>query len=174
MLDVSISYNRYKFLGHEFLTWLWFVMENDEPRIKGLDQEPLALRIGNRMVLENRRGDALESITIKGDDAGLEEGLLALRKGAVVTEMNLLYEAGDNQWQFTIKGESLHLVSFRCPQTGPVETEEDVEGAVLEKAYLYEKAIQLTDKLYKEFITLRVSDQWPKKVVPSVKKWIHS
>lgn len=174
MLDVSISYNRYKFLGHEFLTWLWFAMEKDEQRIRGLDEEPFTLHIGNRMVLENRKRDALESITIKGDDAGLEEGLLALRKGAVVTEMNLLYEVGENQWQFTIKGESLHLASFRCPQIGPVETEEDVEGAVLEKTYLYEKAIQLTDKLFKEFITLRVSDEWPKKVVPRVKKWIHS
>jgi len=174
MLDVSISYNRYKFLGHEFLTWLWFAMEKDEQRIRGLDEEPFRLHIGNRMVLENRKRDALESITIKGDDAGLEEGLLALRKGAVVTEMNLLYEAGDNEWQFTIKGESLHLTSFRCPQIGPVETEEDVEGAVLEKAYLYEKAMELTDKLFKEFITLRVSDQWPKKVVPRVRKWIHS
>jgi hypothetical protein len=174
MLDVSISYNRYKFLGHEFLTWLWFAMEKDQQRIEGLEQEPVSLRIGNRMVLENRKGDALESVTIKGDDAGLEEGLLALRKGAVVTEMNLLYEAGDNQWQFTIRGESLHLVSFKCPQIGAVETEEDVEGAVLEKAYLYEKAIQLTDKLFKEFIALRVSDEWNKKVVPRVRKWIHS
>ena len=31
MLDISIAYNRYKYLGHEFLTWLWFIMEN-EPR----------------------------------------------------------------------------------------------------------------------------------------------
>jgi hypothetical protein len=29
MLDVSVSYNRYKFLGHEFLTWLWFLMEKN-------------------------------------------------------------------------------------------------------------------------------------------------
>jgi len=30
MLDVSVAYNRYKFLGHEFLTWLWFMIETDK------------------------------------------------------------------------------------------------------------------------------------------------
>ncbi|MBW2173517.1 MAG: hypothetical protein JRF64_02515, partial [Deltaproteobacteria bacterium] len=89
MLDVAISYNRYKFLGYEYLTWLWFVIEKDQDRIRGLGQEPADLEIGNRIVLENKKRDAVESITIKGDDAGLEEGVLALRKGGVVTELNL-------------------------------------------------------------------------------------
>lgn len=30
MLDVSVSYDRYKFLGYEFLTWLWFLIEKDQ------------------------------------------------------------------------------------------------------------------------------------------------
>jgi len=89
MLDVAVSYNRYKFLGYEYLTWLWFLIENNQDKIGEPDREPLSLQIGNRVVLENRQKDAVESITIKGDDAGLEEGILALRKGAVVTELNL-------------------------------------------------------------------------------------
>ena len=30
MLDIAVAYNRYKFLGNEFLTWLWFMIETDE------------------------------------------------------------------------------------------------------------------------------------------------
>ena len=174
MIDVSVSYNRYKFLGYEYLTWLWFVIDQDQAKIASLQQEPISLEVGNRIVLENRKRDAAESITIKGDDAGLEEGMLALRKGALVTELNLLLKADDQQWQFTIKGESLHFVSFKTPPTGPVESREDLEGAVLEKAYLCEKAIQCMDKLFKHFMTLRVSEDWPKKVVHPVRKWMHS
>jgi len=174
MLDVAISYNRYKFLGHEYLTWLWFAIEKGQDEIKKLDQEPLSLQIGNRMVLVNRQKDAVESITIKGDDAGLEEGILSLRKGAVVTELNLSYKTGDHEWRFTVKGESLHIVGFKCPQTGSVESEEDLEGAVLEKIYLYDKAIQLTDHIFKQFITLRLSEDWDKKVVPLMRQWIYS
>jgi len=174
MLDVAVSYNRYKFLGYEYLTWLWFVIEKDQDEIKKLEQEPVFLQIGNRIVLVNRQKDTVESITIKGDDAGLEEGFLALRKGAVVTELNLSYKTGDQEWRFTIKAECLHMVGLKCPQTGSVESQEDLEGAVLEKVYLYDKAIQLTDNLFKEFMTLRVSEDWDKKVVPLIRQWIYS
>ena len=174
MLDVAVSYNRYKFLGYEYLTWLWFVIEKNQDKIGEPDREPVSLEIGNRIVLENKQKDAVESITIKGDDAGLEEGILALRKGAVVTELNLSYKTGDQEWRFTIKAESLHTAGLKCPQTGPVDSEEDVEGAVLEKVYLYDKAIQLTDNLFKQFITSRVSEDWDKKVVPLMRQWIYT
>ena len=173
MLDVAVSYNRYKFLGYEYLTWLWFLIENTQDKIGEPHREPLSLQIGNRVVLENRQKDAVESITIKGDDAGLEEGILALRKGAVVTELNLSYKIDEHEWRFTIKAESLHTVGLKCPQTGPVHSEEDLEGAVLEKVYLCDKAIQLTDNLFRQFITLRVSEDWDKKVVPLMKQWIY-
>jgi hypothetical protein len=174
MLDVAVSYNRYKFLGYAYLTWLWFVIEKDQDRIKKLDREPVSLQIGNRIVLENRQKDTVESITIKGDDADLEEAILALRKGAVVTELNLSYKTGDQEWRFTIKAESLNIAGLKCPQTGFVDSEEDLEGAVLEKVYLYDKAVQLTDNLFKQFITLRVLEDWDKKVVPLMRQWIYS
>ena len=90
MLDVSVSYNRYKFIGREFLTWLWFAVDTDHQRLEGLFEDPTSVDVGNRMVLENRQREAVETVTIKGDDAGLEEGRLALRKGAAVTEINIV------------------------------------------------------------------------------------
>ncbi len=174
MLDIAVSYNRYKFLGYEYLTWLWFVIEKKQDTIGKAAREPVSLQIGNRMVLENRHKDTVESITIKGDDAGLEEAMLALRKGAVVTELHLSCKIDDQEWRFTIKAESLHMAGFMCPRAGAVYSEEDLEGAVLEKVYLYEKVVQFIDNLFKQFITLRVSEDWRKKVVPRMKQWIRS
>ncbi|MFH1991435.1 MAG: hypothetical protein ABIK98_03365 [Pseudomonadota bacterium] len=174
MLDVAVAYNRFKFLGDEFLTWLWFIIENDPGHLKTLSPELLSLEIGNRIVLENRRHQGLERITINGDDAKLEEGVLALRKGAVVTEMNLCFKSGDQEWRFTIKGESLNLSGFKTPLAGSVETAEDLEGAVIEKAFLYDQAIQFVDNLFKNFIKLRISNQWQSKIVPQIRKWINA
>jgi hypothetical protein len=175
MLDISVAYNRYRFLGHEFLTWLWFVIEQDLAAVvKRLEQEPVSLELGDRIVLENKRNNGVETVTIKGDDAGLEEGMLALRKGAVVTELNLSCKSGDLQWRYTIKAESLHIVNLKAPNTGMVETEQDLEGAVLERAYVCEKVVQLTQNLFNDFIRLRVSDAWTRKVVPRLKRWIGS
>lgn len=174
MIDVSVAYNRYKFLGYEFLTWLWFSIENESDRLKALDQELTSLEIGNRIVIESRLTDAVESITIKGDDAGLEEGMLALKKGSVVTELNLYYTSGIQEWRFTIKGENFNIGNLKTPDTGPVESKDDVEGAILEKVYLYDKAATLIDTLFKHFIKLRISEEWDKDVVPLLRKWMYS
>ena len=77
MLDVAVAYNRYKFLGEEFLTWLWYGIEKDQNLFKNFDQGFVALEVGNRIVFENRRKESAARITIQGEGAGLEEGVLA-------------------------------------------------------------------------------------------------
>ena len=174
MLDVAYAYNRFKFLGDEFLTWLWFMTDKDPATLQALNPDLASLTIGSRMVLENRRQKALETLTIKGDDANLEEALLALRKGALVTELNLKIRLGAHEWAFTIKGESLNLSGFKTPVTAAVETPAELEGAVIEKAYLYSQALQVIDQLFHLFVAQRVAPDWQRQVVPRIKKWIRA
>ncbi len=174
MLDIAVAYNRYKFIGNEFLTWLWFTIDTNQPFFKEIDETIDSLYLGNRIVLENSMDDTNETVTIKGDDAGLEEGRLSLRKGAVVTEMNLAYKTKNQDWRFTVKGESLSLSALKVPETGPFETRDDWEGMVLEKAYLYEKAIDLVNRLFNTFLKLRSTVAWNQKTVPQIKKWIQA
>ncbi|MGD8943942.1 MAG: hypothetical protein PVJ37_11805, partial [Desulfobacterales bacterium] len=101
MLDIAVAYNRFKFLGEEFLTWLWFVMDQDPTILRKADPDLTSLEIGDRIVLEKRHKKAVERITIKGENAGLEEAMLALQKGALVTELNLVYRSAEQKWQFT-------------------------------------------------------------------------
>ena len=128
--------------------------------------------IGNRIVWKKDGMRKVETVTITGDDAGLEEGMLALQKGAVVTEVNLVYKENELEWRFNLKGESLGISSLRCPATGSIENDEDLEGAVLEKMYLYDKVVNLVENLYKQFVVIRVAPTWKSSVVPSMKKWI--
>ena len=172
MLDAAVAYNRFQFLGDEFLTWLWYMIDNHPEELMKVDNQLLALEIGNRIVLENRRRDSLEKITIKGDQAGLEEGLLALKKGALVTELNLIYRQADKQWQFNVKGESLNISSLKVPDIARPETTDDLEGYVLEKIYLYQKVIDFMEALFKRFIRLRVSSVWPQTTMRAIKQWL--
>ncbi len=173
MLDIAVAYNRYRFLGNDFLTWIWYVIENEEQVIQECDREALGLEVGNRMVLENRWANGKETISIKGDAVGLEEGLLSLEKGGAVTEINLIYKTGSLQWQFSLKGESLNFSGLRLPETGAVEQPDDLEAVVLEKIYLYEKPFQFIDALYLYFIKLRLSDEWIK-TTTRMRRWIQS
>jgi len=174
MLDVAVAYNRYQFLGEEFLTWVWFIIDNDQDLLKNFDKDYVALEVGNRIVFENRRKDAAERLTIKGDGASLEEGIIALKKGALVTELNVVYKSSELTWQFTLKGESLNISSLSIPSTGSGESEEDLEGIVLEKIFLFEKILKLIENLFSHFVKLRVSDSWQGKEVPRIRKWIQA
>jgi hypothetical protein len=172
MLDIAVSYNRYKFIGYEFLTWLWFATETKSKNLISLNPDMTQLDIGNRIVLENHVHKTSETITIKGDDADLKEGILALNKGALVIELQLIYRSDHHEWLFTLKGENLSYYNLKLPQTGPLESKEDIEGLVLEKAYLIEKLMLGMDRLYTEFIRLRVQSKWNETTVPKMKAWI--
>ena len=173
MLDVALSYNRYKFLGYEFLTWLWYVIDKQPDIIKKTTGNSGFIEIGNRIVLENKYGENIkEVVTIKGDDAGLEEGMLSLRKGAMVTELNIAYKVGDNTWQFTVKGESFHLTNIKVPEIKEAGEGDDIESNVLERAALCEKIFFLLDQLYNYFVKLRISENWNNRTVPAIKSWI--
>ena len=174
MLDIAVAYNRYQFLGEEFLTWLWYVIEKDQHLIKNFDSDFVALEIGNRIVFENRRKESGERITIKGDGASLEEGILTLQKGALVTELNVVYKSAELTWQFTLKGESLNVSSLNIPNTGLPESDEDLEGFVLEKIFLYDKVLNFLENIFSHFVKLRLSNRWQNNMVPKIKKWIQS
>ena len=174
MLDVAVAYNRFKFLGDEFLTWLWFVIEQDPAIFKKMDPDLTSFEIGNRIVLEKRKKESVERITIKGENANFEEGMLALKKGALVAELNLVWRTTEQKWQFTLKGESLNLSGFKTPQIAPLESPDDLEGAILEKVFLYDKILQFLEKLYKYFIKLRTSNTWQSRVVPLIKTWMYA
>ncbi len=175
MLDIAVAYSRFQFLGEEFLTWLWYVIDNDFKLLRQLDKDLATLEIGNRMVLVNRRDhDTGKTVTIRGDHTGMDEGMLTLRKGGMVAEMHLIYKAGDHEWQFSLKGESLNLSSLKVPATGTVESRDDIEGAVIEKIDLCNKAVGLINRLYGHFIKLRLGNDWNRNIVPSVRQWINA
>jgi hypothetical protein len=174
MLDLAVAYNRYRFLGDEFLTWLWYVMEKDPDVLTAADPDCAALGVADRLVLENRKTKSVERITIKGDEAGLEEGRLALRKGALVAEMGLVFDTNQNQWRFSLKGESLNIGSLKTPGHVAPQSPEEFEGYLIEKADLINKIVVFIEKIFKTFIKSRVSPTWSTKTVPEIKNWMKS
>lgn len=176
MLDIATAYNRYKFLGNDFLTWVWYLIETGQDittLIKSSD--PVTLDIGNSIVLENKLGDkSKENITIKGDQAGLEEGTTALKKGAHVTQINLMCKINEDEYRFTIKGESFNVTGLKTPKTDLSKDGDEIEGLVLEKAFFCLKIFEVIDSLFLKFLERRTSDDPEFKGLRDIKKWIES
>ncbi len=55
MLDIATAYNKYKFLGNDYLTWIWFLIENNH-NISSIinSKDIITLEVGNSIVLENK------------------------------------------------------------------------------------------------------------------------
>ncbi len=176
MLDIATAYNKYSFLGNEFLTWLWYLIETDQD-ITGMisAKDPIRFDIGNSLVLENNLGDkSKERITIKGDQAGLEEGTTALKKGAWVTDINLLCKIGEDEFKFSIKGESFNLTGLKPPSIDTSASGDEMEGMIIEKTYLILKVIEVIDTLFLKYVEKRSSDTWKTKEFQAIKNWVHS
>lgn len=177
MLDIATAYNKYGFLGNDFLTWLWFMIETGQDITQAIEaKHPVSLDIGNSLVLENTLGDnAKEKITIKGDQAGLEEGTTALKKGAKVIEINLVCKLGpEEEYHFTIKGDSFNITGLKTP-AGPGDgSEDEIEGRVIEKALLVFRITQVIDTLFFTFLTQRIDDDWKNKGFDQMRTWIYN
>ena len=176
MLDIATAYNKYQYLGNDFLTWIWFMIETDQPLPEiPVAGEAIRLEVGNSLVLENSLGDkSKERVTIKGDQAGLEEGATALKKGAKVTEMNLIMKCGEEEeYKFTIKGESFNLTGFKTPSMARAENEDEIEGMVLEKAYFIFKVTQVIDTLFLKFLETCSADDWKTGGLQQMREWVY-
>ncbi len=176
MLDIATAYNKYKFVGNEFLTWIWYLIETDQDVSSLLkSSDVITLEVGNSIVLENNLGDKRkERITIKGDQAGLEEGTTALTKGAFVTSINLICKINEDEYKFNIKGESLNLTGLKTPKTQLSKNEEEMEGLVLEKSSFCFIIFDVIDTLFLTYLEQRVSDEWNNEGLQAIKNWIQS
>ncbi|WP_320043411.1 hypothetical protein [uncultured Desulfobacter sp.] len=176
MLDIATAYNKYGFLGNEFLTWIWYLVETEQD-ITALSnsENPVTFEIGNSISLENNLGDkSKEKITIKGDQAGLEEGTTALKKGAWVTDMNLICRIGEEEYKFSIKGESFNITGLKPPAIDTSASEDEIEGLVIEKTFLIMKVINVIDTLFLKFIEKRISETWQTSDLKAIRDWIQS
>jgi hypothetical protein len=176
MIDIATAYNKYAFLGNDFLTWIWFLIETDADIASLLDsKDKVTLEVGNSIVLENKLGDkSKEKISIKGDQAGLEEGTTALKKGAFVTQINLICKINEDEYKFTIKGESLNLTGLKPPKIDLSKKEDEMEGLVLEKAFFCFNIYKIIDTLFLNYLDQRTSDDWNRKGLQDIKRWIES
>ncbi|WP_027360670.1 hypothetical protein [Desulforegula conservatrix] len=167
MLDLSVAYKKYKFIGSEFLTWLFYVAENEAFRIS----EDLEIGISTHIVnisFENEMPK--ETLSIKGDDSvDRDECTSALRRGALVSKIRLAFEIRENIYHFTIHADWLSFSSLNLPQTESIA--EDSDGATLERIYLYNQAVEAMDKLFERFIRIRLSNDW-NAAVSNIRKWI--
>jgi hypothetical protein len=163
------------FLGREFLTWLWFKSDQTGGRLDIPGKNMVEVLFLDRMTLDLSEVETPQTVTLKGEQSELREGLAALREGKKIEEARISVKASENDFTMMLKATWFSFGSFRTPAILPsseTDAEEGVEGTFLEKAALIEEGMDVIDSLFAYFLKLRISDEWETAELPAIRRWI--
>lgn len=157
-----------RFLGREFLVWIWWKSELLEGEMVVGEYGPCEVWIDDQLTLE-ARGEAIEQSKLKGGSpSATPEAKEALRQGKVPTKARLSMVREELDYSFILDGESFNLSGAKTPALLKDEPEE----RFYERMYLIEEMEDMLQALFREFLLVRLSDQWEARVAPAIRAWV--
>lgn len=164
-----------RFLGQEFLTWLWCKSEERSGAIDLPGIGDISVAFEKHLLLEYGEGDSHEKVICQGLQAELNEARTGLRMGKKLEQARIVLGRGEYEWIMTVKASMFDFKSVKTPKTMASQEDSDdavaVEGKILEKIGLYEQALQLVDELFRLYLNVRLSAGWEAELA-RLRAWI--
>jgi len=165
-----------RFLGQEFLTWLWWKSEERGGSVELPGEGDITVVFEKHMLLESGEGESMEKIVCTGLQAELQEARTGLRMGKKLEQARIILGHRDHEYSFTLAAALMEFRNVRLPKTEATENDksdnpEEVEGMILERVYLFEELIKLVNGLFKMFLNVRLSEEW-REELQKIKSWV--
>lgn len=161
-----------RFLGREFLTWLWFKSEERGGAVRVPNLGDLQMVFVRRLALESGDGEYSESVVCQGLHTDLKEGKAAIRLGKKIKEARIQLTKDTDKWEFTLKADAFQFQSLRLPEGTNEMDKDDPVGHLLERIFLVETAAKIMDQVFSLFLSRRISPQWTGEEIPKIRKWL--
>lgn len=160
-----------RFLGYEFLTWLWCFSELSDGKFQLSEKQTAELTLGERVVL-CLPGEGREKVICTTQANALHEARTALQQGKLVEELQIFLKIGENDYFLTLDSSLWAIKGLKTPKQAPDSEEEDAEGRFLEKMFFIEEVSSALNAIYAQFLTNRLSPAWDSDTLPVLKQWI--
>jgi len=161
-----------KFLGKEFLLWLWWSSEKRFGSIELGDYGQVDFWIDDRLkfqtVGEEADGGRATSDMKGGAPATTREAKFALAAGKIVEVATLGFRLKEREYSLTISGESLELAGVKVPG----EVDDGIDELILERMFLLEEIHGIVAQLFYRFADERLGKTWNTKLMPEIRQWI--
>jgi hypothetical protein len=155
-----------RFVGREFLVWLWFESEVAEGHFDVEGFGPCEILLEGQIALTQDK----EQSRLKGAAPSMTpEAHEALRQGKLPAQARVRVKRGELEYAFVFTAETLGLGAVKIPK---VMTEEG-DDQFYERMYLVEDLESMLGTLYAKFVALRLSPAWDEAVVPAIRAWMH-
>jgi len=166
-----------RFLGQEFLTWLWWKSEERGGTIELPTMGDVTVVFEKHMLLEFGEGESSEKIICSGLQAELQEARTGLQMGKKLEQARIVIGHKNYEYSFTLAAALMEFRNVRLPKTEATESDrgenpEEVEGMILERIFLFEELIRLINVIFLKFLQLRLSEDWRDELI-KVREWIH-
>lgn len=156
-----------RFLGPEFLTWLWFKSELFEGDMQTLGEVTLSVWLDAHLLLQSV-SDKQERTQLRGmAPSATREAKLALLCGKVPLRARVCVTHQDQDHTLVFDASNFAMSTIKLPT---VLTEADGEE-FFERMRLLEQLDDLWRELYREFLMLRLTPLWEAELLPALVAW---
>src|SRR5210317_459223 len=151
-MDLVDIISEKKFLGQEFLTWLWYKSEERGGAILLPGEGDIVVVFEKHMLLESGEGESLERLICKGLQAELQEARTGLLMGKKLEKARIYLAKGDYEWRFSLSATLFEFRNVSLTKTvSPGDESTDSlarEAKVLERTGMSEEAVHTIDMLF--------------------------
>lgn len=177
-MDLVDLIDEKRFLGQEFLTWLWWKSEERGGSILLPERGDITVIFEKHMLLEYGEGDTSEKLVCSGLQAELQEARTGLQVGKKLEQARIQIVHAEQEYNFTLAAALMEFRNVKLPKTAGTEggisnDPEETEGMILERIFLFEELIRLVNELFRLFLKIRVAEQWPEEL-QKIRSWVNS
>jgi hypothetical protein len=167
-MDFADRIETTRFLGPEFLAWLWFKVELFEGNLVLGSLGNAEVWFDTQVVLAAWK-DYGEQIALRGTaPSSSPEAAEALRQGKVPVKARLRVTVNGEEYAFAFDARNFALSGIKLPEI----LTEDSEEHFYERMRLLEQVDQAMCELYDEFLCLRLSSLWEAELAPAIRDWV--
>ena len=163
-----------RFLGQEFLAWLWYRSEERGGNVEVPGFGDVLVVFEKHMLLEYGEGEANEKVICRGLQTELKEARTGIALGKKPEQCRIRLARGDYEFSVTLTATTMEFRNVRLPKGVTAADEEDdldaVEGNILERIALIEELTGLVNDLFRAFLEIRVGDGWPDEL-QKIRQW---
>lgn len=172
-MDLSLVERENVLLGQDFLTWLWYKTDNDNPHFELEDKRTFSVQMEQKVSVQGGEGETKATATVSSPAGELNEARAGLLTGKKVNKAQLLFAMDEDDWLVTVNAADFGLSGLKTPKISTKDDEgDDPDAKFLEKIFLIERCVEMVDILFAHFLKLRMSRDWEEEAA-KVKLWIN-
>ncbi len=157
-----------RFLGREFLIWLWFTSERSFGKVELPPFGDVDFWIDDRIVFRTPGEDPQTSDLKGGAPATTSEARTAMASGKTIDAARLGIRVKEREYSLELRAEGLEVAGVKVP----AEVKDGEDERLYERMFLLEEATGILDALFVRFCADRLGDSWDDAVLPEIRAWL--